>query len=206
MSSHLKVHPDAEWIAAIGVGNTDAMSRLREIVRRRLGVTFGAKYGVTYADLDDFTQEACVRILESIDSFRGESRFATWATTVAVRVALTSLRRSRWSREQVAQHLEESLNASKTTHAAHTAEENELLAALRTAVDARLTTRQRQVILGELSGIPQVMIAEHLGTTPNAIYKVSHDARRKLRDSLEQSGFDTDAVRSILDGASKEVR
>ena len=69
-----------------------------------------------------------------------------------------------------------------------------------------LTARQRQVIVGELAGIPQVMIAEHLGSTPNAIYKMSHDARRKLRDALEESGFDAEAARSILDGASKEVR
>lgn len=207
MSGRTEVHPDADWIASIKAGSADATSRLRQIVRRRLGVTLAAQLGVTDADLDDFTQEACLRILGTIDSFRGEARFATWATTVAVRVALTALRRRRWSREQVTQQLEESLHASATTaHADHSAEADELLAALRDAIDGRLTTRQRQVIVGELSGIPQVLIAEHLGSTPNAVYKVSHDARRKLRDALEESGFDAEATRSILDGASREVR
>ncbi|MDH4136346.1 MAG: hypothetical protein OEW09_06480, partial [Anaerolineae bacterium] len=37
-----------------------------------------------------------VKILDGLDSFRGESRFTTWAQKIAVRVAFTELRRHRW--------------------------------------------------------------------------------------------------------------
>ena len=207
MPGDTEVHPDAEWIAAIGAGNSDATCRLRALVRRRLGASFGSRPGITETDLDDFTQDACMRILEKIDTFRGDARFATWATTVAVRVAFTALRRRRWSRERVARQLDEQLHAHPAAGSARdTAEVNELLAILHNAISSRLTTRQQQVIVGELSGIPQVRIAEHLGAKANAIYKLSHDARCRLRDALEESGFDAAAVTSILDGASQEVR
>lgn len=43
-----------------------------------------------------FAQEALVKILDKVDTFRGESKFSTWAQKIAVRTALTELRRKRW--------------------------------------------------------------------------------------------------------------
>lgn len=46
--------------------------------------------------MEDFAQEAAIRVLSRLDGFRGDSRFTTWAVAVAVRVAFTELRRARW--------------------------------------------------------------------------------------------------------------
>lgn len=43
------------------------------------------------SDIEDFAQEATVLVLDRIESFRGDSRFVTWANSIAVRVALTAL-------------------------------------------------------------------------------------------------------------------
>lgn len=51
--------------------------------------------GVTEADLEDFAHDALLKIIAALDTFRGESHFTTWAHKIAVRVALTELRR-RW--------------------------------------------------------------------------------------------------------------
>lgn len=45
---------------------------------------------------EDFAQEALVKILDKLDTFRGESKLTTWAQKIAVRTALTELRRKRW--------------------------------------------------------------------------------------------------------------
>jgi RNA polymerase sigma-70 factor (ECF subfamily) len=45
---------------------------------------------------EDFAQEATLRVLANLHSFRGDSQFTTWATKVAVRVAISELRRARY--------------------------------------------------------------------------------------------------------------
>src|SRR5512141_2826438 len=45
---------------------------------------------------EDFAQEATLRVLASLDSFRGDSQFTTWATKVAVRIAISEMRRARY--------------------------------------------------------------------------------------------------------------
>src|SRR3972149_4766663 len=45
---------------------------------------------------EEVTQETLMRVLKHLDSFEGRSQFATWAHKIAVRVALTELRRRRW--------------------------------------------------------------------------------------------------------------
>jgi len=179
----------------------EGVARLRALVRRRLGAILGPRYGIGDADLEDFTQDACVRILDSLGSFRGDAKFATWATTIAVRVAMTELRRRRWTAERV----HDALDLAGDGPPCDAAERVELHAILRRAIRERLTRRQRVVVLGELRGIPQVRIAEHLGATPNSVYKVSHDARKKLRSALEEAGYDALSVRKLLAGASKRT-
>ena len=57
-------------------------------------------------------------------------------------------------------------------------------------------------ILGELAGMPCARLAEELGTNPNALYKLHHDARKRLRQALLDRGFGEEDVRSIVGEAS----
>lgn len=196
---------DADWIAALRSGEAPAIERLHRLVADRLSLTFAGSDNVTRCDIEDFAQDACMRILDTLDTFRGEALFATWVTTVAVRVAMTALRRRRWTRERVASQLD-GFAALAAPPVADRAETRELFHTLHRSIARRLTPRQRQVILGELAGIPQVLIAEHLGATAGAIYKMSHDARRNLKRALEEAGYRSDAVRSLLARASLEKR
>ena len=43
-----------------------------------------------------------------------------------------------------------------------------------------------------LNGVPIDVLAERLGTTRGALYKTLHDARRKLRRALTQTGLELD--------------
>ena len=63
------------------------------------------------------------------------------------------------------------------------------------AVATELTPHQRRVLVAlALNGVPIDVLAERLGTTRGALYKTLHDARRKLRRHLEESGFDLEEV------------
>jgi len=69
-------------------------------------------------------------------------------------------------------------------------EGEELLRALRAAIDEALTPHQRTVFVAlALSQVPIDVLAERLGTTRGALYKTLHDARRKLRAALSAGGY-----------------
>jgi RNA polymerase sigma-70 factor (ECF subfamily) len=86
-----------EWLTELrGPERDQALADLRAILVRGLGYAMADRSQVTEADLQDFAQEALLKILAGLDSFRGESRFTTWAHKIAVRVAFTELRRRRW--------------------------------------------------------------------------------------------------------------
>jgi RNA polymerase sigma-70 factor (ECF subfamily) len=177
-----------------------ASEELRRFLRASLGKSFAGEHNVSDADLDDFTQEAILRILGALGTFRGDSRFTTWALSIAIRTAFSQLRRRR--------HKHVSLEDLKTpmdmvqwprspADPGRGAQRAELMAALRSAIDDRLTERQRTVILAELQGVASERVATLLGTNRNAVYKVYHDARRKLRLALSDGGFGVDDIRDL---------
>ena len=63
-----------------------------------------------------------------------------------------------------------------------------LLAELRDVLESNLTDKQRVALVAELNGMPHAEIATALGMTRNAVYKLTHDARRRVKAHLEAAG------------------
>ncbi len=193
-----------EWLAALRGSDARAADELRGYLVRVLAKTFAKNGDVDDDDLNDYVQDALVRILASLDSFRGESAFTTWATAIALRVAFTQLRRRRARVdgqrrfEAVRQRALEPLPTRGAVPGEVSESRARLFAALRDAIDESLTERQRIAITSELAGIPTIDIAERLGTNQNALYKLVHDARKKLRAALRRAGFTSQAVHESL--------
>ena len=57
---------------------------------------------------------------------------------------------------------------------------------LRRGVAEALTERQREATLAKLGGLPLMEIARRLGTSQGAVYKLLHDARRRLAIHLAE--------------------
>jgi RNA polymerase sigma-70 factor, ECF subfamily len=53
------------------------------------------RYLVRGDDVDDLTQDALIKVLERLPSFRGEGRFESWVDGVTMRVTLRSVSRQR---------------------------------------------------------------------------------------------------------------
>lgn len=195
-ADELTTADDVRWIDGLRARSSRAVQALHDRVRAGLGAAFGGRADVSDADLDDFVQDAVLRTLERLDSFRGESAFSTWAMAIAVRSSLTSLRRRRWTQPS----LEDFAQPLDRRDSSAAGERSELISLLRDAIDAELTARQRQVLTAELDGVPTVVLAEQLSTTPGAIYKITHDARKKLKRALERAGVDARSVAETLGG------
>jgi RNA polymerase sigma-70 factor (ECF subfamily) len=146
-------------------------------------------------DLDDIAQQAAddalVSVLARLDTFRGASRFTTWAYKFALLEAAVKLRRRAWQGREVPLEPETwSLFASAGIQPDESAEQSELLATLQQAIADVLTPHQRRVLVSlALNGVPIDVLAERLNTNRNALYKTLHDARRKLRAHLEERGL-----------------
>ncbi|WP_437725626.1 sigma-70 family RNA polymerase sigma factor [Sorangium sp. So ce861] len=182
-----------------------AVAELRHVVRGGLRRALAGRAGVGDALIDDLSQDATLKVLGALDSFRGASRFTTWAITISIRVALTELRRARWkdvSLDQMTESAGGAIPIAAPDASAHVARER-MIAALYQVLDTELTDRQRRALIAELRGMPQAAIAEQLGTTRNALYKLTHDARLKLREGLAAAGFGEDDVREAFDTPSQ---
>ncbi len=168
-----------------------ALADLRELLLAKLRHAF-ASSGDDF--IEDVTQEALLKIHGSIDAFEGRSQFTTWALTIAVRVGYTELRRLRWkdvSLEQVTGNTD-AIDAGRVdsqNEPAASAIRRQLVEDIHAIIEEKLTEKQRDVLQAELAGMPQEEIGRRLGTNRNAIYKLTYDARKKLKNELERRGY-----------------
>jgi len=151
-------------------------------------------------DLDDVANQAAddalVSILARLDTFRGASRFTTWAYKFALLEAAVKLRRRAWQGREIPLEPETwSLFSSAGIEPGESAEQSELLDTLQRAIADVLTPHQRRVLVAlALNGVPIDVLAERLNTTRNALYKTLHDARRKLRAHLGDLGLSLESL------------
>ena len=178
----------------------DAVSDLRDMLCRGLAKSLSKMAESTTRFLEDVVQEACMKILEKLGAFEGRSKFRTWAVTIAVRTAVSKMRKRDWqnvSLESVTANGEFdpqiAVDASETTD--QTNSRTKLLSKLKELIDSELTEKQWTALTAELGGMPLPQLAEKLGSNTNSIYKLLHDARKKLRRGLEASGFTIEDVR-----------
>jgi RNA polymerase sigma-70 factor (ECF subfamily) len=138
--------------------------------------------------------DALVAILAKLDTFRGASRFTTWAYKFVQLEAGVKARRRAWQGREIVLDAEVWPSIADASPGQQQAiEQHELLRAIRDAVRTELTPHQREVFAAlALNGVPIDVLAERLATTRGALYKTLHDARRKLRAALADAGYALD--------------
>jgi RNA polymerase sigma-70 factor (ECF subfamily) len=173
-----------------------ALVDLRQVLLRRLRSALASDSRVDDGFLEDAVQDALLRVMERLGQFEGRSRFLTWATTVAIRTALGELRRRRFS----------DVSIEELTEGWEIVEDSpgpdrgrwEILDKMHEVIREQLTEKQRKALLAELKGMPQSEIARQLGSKRNAVYKLTHDARKRLKRGLETAGFGAEHVRTAF--------
>jgi RNA polymerase sigma-70 factor (ECF subfamily) len=133
---------------------------------------------------EDLTQESLLRIHQKLDTFEGQSRFTTWAATIAVNAALSELRRRRYHHLSIEEAGERADWSEEEDNSASDEEQVELL---RRGIAEALTDRQREAIQAALGGLPLMELARRYGVSQGAVYKLLHDARRRLKRFLEEA-------------------
>jgi RNA polymerase sigma-70 factor (ECF subfamily) len=203
LASAARLDPEsAAWLGALagtGPQREAALTRLHEMLvriaraecRRR-----GPRLQITGPELDDLAYQAAADavmvITRKIGQFRGESRFTTWAYKCVILEVSAKIGRHFWRNPPVPLDAEDwdKLPDRFGFDPAHQAEWQDLLAALRRAVDTELSPRQRQVFVAIMvNAVPLDALVIELGSSRGAIYKMMFDARRKLRAALAANGY-----------------
>jgi len=195
-----------QWVADLrGPDPEEALADLYDLLVRGLRAGLGSYGGGVDANAGDFAQEALIKITGNLGSFRGESRFTTWAQKIAMNVALTELKRRRWrdvSLEELFARREAANREPADTQLSpeQLALQNTVLQELRRIVEEELTDRQQEAVVAViLEGMPVSEVARRMDTNQNALYKLLHDARRKLKRQMEAAGLPAEEVLAVFD-------
>lgn len=179
-----------------GPAGRAALERLRELLlraaRHQVWRLRDHLPGAGAVDLEDLAQQAAddalMSVLRKLATFEGRSRFTTWAYKFGVLHAGVAVRRQAWRHREV--RLSDTLPmVDRSPSPAAVSEAAQLSRAVAGAIACELTPHQRRVVLALLvDDVPIDVLAERLGSTRNALYKTLHDARRRLRAALVDSG------------------
>lgn len=203
-----------QWLAdlrASGLERESAIEDLRAIIQKGLPYALSRWLSPDQpqfnALVDEVTQETLLRVLDQLDTFEGRSQFTTWVHKIAVRIALTELRRKRW-RDSSLDELTENedvppppgLLADSHAGPETSAERADMLAHVRRIIEEELTDRQREaLILLGVRDMPMEDAAKKLKTNRNALYKLLHDARVRLKSRLSMEDIAPNEVLALFE-------
>ena len=103
------------------------------------------------------------------------------------------MRRHRWRdislEEAIERRGEDSSSEDWLADTERAATRTVIMAEFRRYIDEELSERQRRALLAAMGGMPLEAVADRMDTNRNALYKLLHDARKRLRRRMEAEGL-----------------
>ena len=205
------IRTNQEWLRdlnASGSSQEAAIVDLRELLlrgalyffSRNLGDFRGSSRDEILQRAEDCAQDALIAVMNHLPDFRGDSKFSTWAYKFAINISMTASRRERWkgvSLDELASSEESNFfegimqDTSDTIAPEQSAMQADVQRIIQDVIESDLTEKQRFVlVMMVFNDVPLDEVVRHLGTNRNAVYKLLHDARRKLKSGLQSHGLD----------------
>lgn len=197
---------DDRWVERLrgpNPGRDAALAELREIILRGLNRSLSSHPTCRAFQAEDVVQEALVKIMNALDSFEGRSRFTTWAMTIATRVGISELRRRHCKDISLdgvttSDGLTIDLAVAEAAATGEDIDKRSILSQLQQLIGEVLSDKQRVAIRGLLEGLPVEEIADRTGSNRNAVYKLVHDARSKLKEGFLAAGIEADDISELF--------
>ena len=204
-----------EWIADLksdGEQKEAALADLRSVIASGLPYALSNYLSPDnpqfHSLAEEVTQDTLLRVLDHLDSFEGRSRFTTWVHKIAVRIALTELRRRRWRDFSLDSLVEEnedgvsfpSLMIDPSPNPDTLTQQSDMMMRIGRLINEELTDKQRQAMVATaIEGVPLEEVARRMNMKRNALYKLLHDARLRLKKRLANEGLSVEDVWAAFD-------
>ena len=190
---------DSLLIEQVRDGDTAALGQLLELHQNRL-FSIALRMVSNRDDAAEVTQDAMLKIIQHIDTFRNEAQITTWMTRIVMNQAITRLRR-----RKLRDHA--SLDTTRTTHPdgeqtgtlrkvledhrelepSQRVQDGEMIDQLLNAIDRLDTDFRAVLVLRDLEEMDYQQIAETLqikvGTVKSRLFR----ARLALRQEMQKT-------------------
>lgn len=215
--ARVKQRSNEEWHTELTADGTPeqaaAIEDLRQYLLRAVLYFFstnpGDLRGLARPEIEqiaqDLAQDALLTILKNLEDFRGESKFTTWAYRFAINMSLVEARRQRWKNVSLDRIMENSelpdfqFPDKDAPDPDRAAQQQEIWDEVRDVIENELTERQRAILTAIVfDDVPVDLVTREFKMNRNAVYKMVHDARVKLKKRLEERGFDVDEILSLF--------
>ena len=170
---------EADFITRAKRGDGDAVRELYERYAPRVYAVVRRLAG-DEALAEDWAQEAWIRAIRALPTFRGEARFSTWLHRIAVNSALHGRRwRERRTRNEVAM--------PAVVPAGTRGEQTTLRLTLERALQELPDGMRQVLVLHDVEGYTHEEIGSFLGVTPGTSKSQLFKARARMRKLLQSS-------------------
>jgi len=201
------------WLADLRYGGAiqeSALADLRAVIVRGLPHALGSHLPAGHPEfpslVDEVAQETLLRVLDRLDTFEGRSQFTTWVHKIAIRIAFSELRRRRWKDVSLDASMENEdapsmpEPADPAANPEIQAERSDLMMHLNQLLKEELTDKQRMALQAvAVQGIPLEEVARRMGMQRNAMYKLVHDARKRLKQRMEAVGMTPETMMATFE-------
>jgi len=192
-----------DWVNSLSAPPDElAIKKLRAILVRGLKPAL-RKYVDQELEqfVEDVAQDALLKILANVDTFRAESKFITWAMKIAVREGLSELRRKKWQdislndlagsdSENRRFEINSELFTNNDPKPDRETHQNMILEKVIHIIENELSEKQKTAIIAlKIKEIPITVVADQMGVKRNALYKLVHDARLNLKNKMLADGI-----------------
>lgn len=212
------VRSNQEWFDSLSVPQaqqTEALEELRRLLLRASLYTLVSHLSdiqdmaetERMALAEECAQEALMTVLAHLQDFRGESKFTTWAYKFGVNVALSRARRWHWRQVSLDALADEDDSLAwlhrnenfQTGDSEQFLRKKEIVEVLKEVLRTQLTVRQRQTLKWiAFDNTPMDVVVQRQDSNRNAVYKLLHDARRKVKEQLIQRGYDLEEILDLF--------
>lgn len=212
------VRSNQEWFDSLSVPQaqqSEALEELRHLLLRASLYTLVSHLSdiqdmaetERMALAEECAQEALMTVLAHLQDFRGESKFTTWAYKFGVNVALSRARRWHWRQVSLDALADEDDSLAwlhqnenfQTGDSEQFLRKKEIVEVLKEVLRTQLTVRQRQTLKWiAFDNTPMDVVVQRQDSNRNAVYKLLHDARRKVKEQLIQRGYDLEEILDLF--------
>lgn len=210
---HMKQRTNEEWLQDLSdksEAREEALNDLHAIILKSLPYALSKWLSPSNPQFSSFTEEVAqdtlLRVLDKMNTFEGRSKFTTWVHKIAIRIALTDLRRQRWKDVSLNELTENDdgffspgIMADPSFGPEVKTEQQDMLERVRKIIDTELTEKQRRAMIAiMINGMPIEEVARQMNIKRNALYKLIHDARLRLKRRLVLEDLTTEEILSVF--------
>ena len=176
---------DEQWLARSRAGDQEA---LRDLVHEHQAYLLRFCLSVldNEDDAEDAVQEAFIAAIKKLDSFRAESTFRTWLSTIALNIC-----RGKYRKRSRRQALNQAVGESRTRQADEPSPEMQAIESQRqeqlwAAISSLDEKHRLPIVLRYYHELPTQEIADILGIKLGTVHSRLANARTQIRRQLKR--------------------